>query len=257
MTWADGDAYEAYVGRWSRGVATEFVRWVGAPAGARWLDLGCGTGALTATVLRDAAPASVLGVDPSAAFVATARSRVTDARVSFAVGSAGALPVPDAAVDVAVSGLVLNFVPDVPGALADLRRVLRPGGTVAAYVWDYGGEMQLMRWFWDVAGELDPAARALAEGTRFPLCTRDGLAAAFAGFGGVEVTGITVPTVFRDFDDYWTPFLGGVGPAPAYAASLDEPRRAALREALRERLPVAADGTIPLVARAWAVRATA
>jgi SAM-dependent methyltransferase len=253
---SSGDAYEPYVGRWSRLVAASFVEWLAVEPGARWLDVGCGTGALTSTVLRSAAPASVLGIDPTAPFVAHARSHVDDPRASFAVAPAGAVPLPDGTVDVAVSGLVLNFVPDLPAALAELRRVVRPGGVVAAYVWDYAGDMQLMRYFWDAAVSLDPAARELDEGPRFPLCAPDALAAAFASFGDVATTAITVPTVFRDFEDYWTPFLGGQGPAPAYAATLDPERLAALRESLRARLPVAADGTIPLVARAWAVRAT-
>jgi hypothetical protein len=150
-----------------------------------------------------------------------------------------------------VSGLVLNFVPDPAAAVAEIRRATR--GTFGAYVWDYGaGGIGLLRAFWDAAVALDPAAAALDEAVRFPLCGEGALGAAF----GVEARGITVPTVFRDFDDYWTPFLGGQGPAPAYLASLPEDRRVALRESLRERLPVAADGTIALTARAWAVRGT-
>ena len=253
--WASGDAYEPYVGRWSRLVATEFVRWLDRPPGLEWVDVGCGTGALTSTILRDAGPARVVGVEPSAAFAEYARARVPDPRAAFHVAGAEALPLPDGWADVLVSGLVLNFVPDTPAALAEFRRVVRPGGTVAAYVWDYADGMQLMRYFWDAAGELDPAVAAVDEAALFPICRPDALAAAFAGFDAVEVTDVTVPTVFADFDDYWVPFTRGGAPAPAYLASLDADRQAALRESLRERLPVAADGTIPLTARAWAVRA--
>ena len=137
-------------------------------------------------------------------------------------------------------------------------RVVRPGGIVAAYVWDYAGRMELMRYFWDAAVELDPAAGALDEGLRFPLCQPAPLAELFEGAGLQRVEGreIEVPTRFKDFDDYWSPFLGGQGPAPGYAMSLDEPRRAALRELIRSRLPIAADGSISLVARAFAVRGT-
>ena len=252
--WSSGDAYEPYVGRWSRLVATEFVAWLGVPPGARWVDVGCGTGALTSTVLRDADPASVVGVEPSAAFVAHARARVPDPRASFTNAGAEALPFADASADVVVSGLVLNFVPDVATALAEAARVVGPDGTVAAYVWDYAEGMRLMRHFWDVAAELDPAVAARDEAAVFGLCAPDALAAAFGGFGEVEVTGITVPTVFADFADYWTPFLAGGAPAPEYVVSLDEERRTALREALRDRLPIQPDGTIPLTARAWAVR---
>jgi SAM-dependent methyltransferase len=151
---------------------------------------------------------------------------------------------------------VLNFVPDPPAALAELRRVTRPGGIVAGYVWDYADGMQLMRRFWDAAADLDPAARDLDEGLRFPLCRPAPLRALFAGAGlaDVVVEEIVVPTVFADFDDYWTPFLGGTGPAPAYAVSLPEVDRAVLRESLRSGLPTEPDGSIHLTARAWSVR---
>jgi hypothetical protein len=127
---------------------------------------------------------------------------------------------------------------------------------VAAYVWDYAGRMELIRQFWDAAAALDPAAAGLDEGRRFPLCRPGPLAALFAGAGlaGVATRPIDVPTRFADFDDYWSPFLGGQGPAPGYAMSLDPQRRSALREALRARLPAAADGSIALTARAWAVK---
>ena len=254
--WASGDAYEPYVGRWSRLVSRGFVAWLGLPAGLRWLDVGCGTGALSQTILERAAPREVVGVDPSEVYVAHARAHLSDPRASVRVGDAQALPFPDAAFDTVVCGLVLNFVPDKQRALGEMRRVVRGGGTVAAYVWDYAGEMQLMRHFWDAAVALDPAALELDEGRRFPICKPDPLAELFrqSGLGEVETRAVDVPTVFRDFDDYWTPFLGGQAPAPGYCMSLTEERRAALRELIRAALPRAADGRIPLVARAWAVK---
>ncbi|MGH2689664.1 MAG: class I SAM-dependent methyltransferase [Actinomycetota bacterium] len=256
--WAVGEAYESYVGRWSRPVAGTFVAWLGVGPGRRWLDVGCGTGGLTSTILEYAAPAGVEAVDPSEGFLRAARRRIGDARVAFQSGDALALPVADGSVDAAVSGLLLNFVPDPSAAMAEAVRVTRPGGTVAAYVWDYAEGMQLMRLFWDAAVALDPAAGALDEDARFPLCRPETLRALFsaAGLAGVDVRSIDVATRFRDFDDYWTPFLGGQGPAPGYAMSLDEPRRAALRERLRAALPTGPDGSIRLVARAWAVRGT-
>lgn len=258
--WAAGEAYEPYVGRWSRRMAPEFLRWIGAAPGGRWLDVGCGTGALSGAILEHCAPASVLGIDPSEGFLAYARRQVTDPRVEFRQGDAQALPVGDAGFDAVVSGLVLNFVPDTGRAARELCRAARPGGRIGAYVWDYAEGMQLMRRFWDAAAALDPeGAGGRDESLRFPLCRPDPLRALFhdAGLPEVEVTAIEVPTVFRDFDDYWSPFLAGGAPAPAYCLSLDEARRAALRERLRATLPAAPDGSIPLSARAWAVRGLA
>jgi SAM-dependent methyltransferase len=253
--WAGAAAYEAYVGRWSRAVAPRFLAGLDVPAGRAWLDVGCGTGALTEAVLAACSPASVLGVDPAPAFLAHAAVQVADVRASFREGDAQALPVEDVSVDVVVSGLVLNFVPDRAAGVAEMRRVVRPGGVVSAYVWDYADGMQFLRFFWDAAVDLDPAARDLDEGRRSGWCRPGPLRDLFAeAFEDVAVDAIVVPTAFAGFDDYWTPFLGRTGPAPAYVASLGDQQRTALREALRARLPTAADGAIGLSARAWAVR---
>jgi len=256
--WENAESLERYVGRWSRLVAREFVAWLQVPPGSRWLDVGCGSGALTETALAEAEPESIEGVDTSEAFVAYAASRVTDPRASFAVADAQALDRPDAVYDAVASSLVLNFLPDPARGAAEMRRVARPGGVVAGYVWDYAGEMQLMRRFWDAAAELDPEAADLDEGRRMAGCNPADLEALFSGAGleEVETRAIDVPTVFADFDDYWSPFEGGQGPAPGYCVSLPPDRRAALRERLRETLPAAPDGSISLVARAWAVRGT-
>ncbi|MEU4290195.1 methyltransferase domain-containing protein [Kribbella sp. NPDC026596] len=247
--WSSGEIYESYVGRWSRVVAKEFVGWLDRPTGLRWLDVGCGTGALTGTILRTADPASVLGVDPSAGFVEYARESVRDERVSFEVRSAAELP--DGPYDVVVAGLVLNFIPERVEALRRMREI---GSTVAVYVWDYADGMQLMRYFFDAMLELRPEDRHHDEGVRFPFCTAEGLEELFheAGFSTVRTRDIVVPTVFSSFDDYWHPFLGGTGVAPAYLRSLDELDQDALREAVRSRLPIEADGSIRLTARAWA-----
>jgi SAM-dependent methyltransferase len=254
--WAVGGAYEAYVGRWSRRVADAFVPWLEVTAGRRWLDVGCGTGALTSAVLSLADPTEVVGVDTSEGFLATARSEVTDPRATFRAGDAQALPLPDDTFGAVVSGLALNFVSDPSCAAAELARVASPGGVVAAYVWDYLEGMAMMRYFWDAASSLDPAATKLAEGSRFPLCRPEPLCALWtaAGLSEVAVQPIEVATVFGDFDDYWRPFLGGQGPAPSYAMSLTEDRRGDLRDLLHLRLPTGVDGSIPLTARAWAVR---
>lgn len=255
-TWERGSPYERYVGRWSRHVAPPFLSWLGIPGGRRWLDVGCGTGALCAAIVDCCSPASVVGVEPSEGFLNTARQNLAD-RVALHRGSATAIPLGDASVDVVVSGLVLNFVPDQRAALAEMARVTGKEGTIAAYVWDYAGKMELMRYFWDAAVDLDANAASLDEGPRFPLCRPDALAKLFtdAGLKRVEVKPIDIPTRFAGFDDYWQPFLGGQGPAPAYAMSLDETARVRLRDHIRGRLPTAANGSISLVARAWAARA--
>jgi SAM-dependent methyltransferase len=256
--WASGDAYEPYVGRWSRLVAREFVKWIAISRGRQWLDIGCGTGALSQIVLELAAPQYLLGVDPSEGFVDHARRATKDQRAEFRVGDAQSLPAESHAFDVAVAGLVLNFVPDMAKAAREMARVIRPGGTAAAYVWDYSGEMQMMRRFWDAAVALNPAALEKDEGRRFPVCRPEPLTALFkdAGLSNVEVRAIDVPTVFKNFDDYWTPFLGGQAPAPGYCISLSEDQRAALRDRIRSTLPIENDGSIHLIARAWAVRGT-
>ena len=256
--WASGAAYEPYVGRWSRLVAREFVDWLAVPPAARWLDLGCGTGALAETILRSANPAKVDGIDPSEGYLALAREQVRDPRVRFNVGDARHLSVKSAHYDAVVSALVLNFIPDLPAGMTEMARAVRPGGIVAGYVWDYAGKMELMRYFWDAAVALKPQDLERDEGQRFPICQPGPLQQLFEGAGlkKVKVRSIDVATHFRDFEDYWTPFLGGQFPAPDYAMSLDEAARAALRERIRAHLPIAADGSIPLIARAWAVRGT-
>jgi SAM-dependent methyltransferase len=203
-----------------------------------------------------ASPTEVVGVDPSPAFVSHASAHVADPRARFAVGDARTLPLPDGRFDVAVSGLMLNFVPERNLALREMRRAVGPAGVVAAYVWDYPDGMPLMSHFWDAAVDLDPAAQLEHEAVRFGFCRPDPLRSMFerAGLTDVEVRPIVVPTLFRDFDDYWSPFLGGSGPGPAYAMSLDEGRRSALREVVRDRLPTEDDGSISLTARAWAAR---
>lgn len=253
--WERGDAYERYVGRWSRRVAPLFLGWLDAPAGRRWLDVGCGTGALCAAILDACAPSTLDGVEPSEGFLEIARQQLRD-RVTLHQGSAAAIPLGTATVDVTVSGLVLNFVPEPSAALAEMVRVTRKDGFIGAYVWDYAGKMEFMRFFWDVATQLDAQVAQMDQGVRFPLCRPDALTELFAAatLENVEVTAIDIPTSFADFDDYWLPFLGGTGSAPTYVKSLDEAARARLRESIRERLPSRPDGSILMTARAWAVR---
>lgn len=257
-SWAGADAYDRYMGRWSRIVAREFLTWLNLPPGLDWVDVGCGTGALTAVILELAAPNSVRAFDLSPQYVASARERVPDPRAQFAEGDATALPQPDAAFQVAVGGLMLNFVPDPERVLQEMQRVVTPEGTIAVYVWDYAEGMEFIRAFWDAAVSLDPSAAERDEGARFPLCRPDPLRRLFENVGlkGVEVRSLEIPTRFQNFDDYWAPFEGGQGPAPGYVVALNDEERARLRTTLASRLPHAADGTLPLIARAWGVRGT-
>jgi SAM-dependent methyltransferase len=256
-TWERGDPYEQYVGRWSRRVAPRFLSWLNIPERRRWLDVGCGTGALSAAILEQCSPLRVVGVEPSEGFLEKAKQQLA-AGVLLRRGNAAEIPLEDGAFDATVSGLVLNFVPDGRAALGEMARVTVAGGTIGAYVWDYAEKMELMRQFWDAAMELDPGAAKLDEGARFPVCRAEPLSGLFAsaGLDGIEVTAIDITTPFPNFEDYWRPFLGGQGPAPAYAMSLDETARARLRDRIRGRIPVQADGSISLTARAWAIRGT-
>jgi SAM-dependent methyltransferase len=256
--WAAGATYEDFMGRWSRRLAPRFVTWLGVPGGAHWLDVGCGTGALTDAICRRAEPASVVGCDPAGPLIEYARSQSRDARASFVVAGAGALPSRPGGYGSVTSLLALNFFPDPGAAVREMRSLTASGAVVSACVWDYGGGMEFLRRFWDAAAEADPAARALDEGRRFPLCRPEALAGLFegGGLGDVRCEPIEIPTVFAGFDDFWRPLLGGTGPAPSYVASLDADRRTALARTLEWALPPGPDGTIALAARAWAVRGT-
>lgn len=252
--WQAGPAYERYMGRWSRKVAERFTALAGHADGLLWLDVGCGTGALSAVLTARCRPALVLGCDRSAELVATARE-TAHGPVRFVVADARALPVADGAWDVAVSGLALNFLPEPAEGVAEMARAVRAGGQVSAYVWDYAEGMELLRRFWDAVTVTDPAAAELDEGRRFPMCRPDPLHALWTGAGleDVRVTPIVVRTVFTDLADLWSPFLSGQGPAAGYVADLPPERRDRLRDTLSETLPRDPDGSIELTARAWAV----
>lgn len=255
-SWESGEAYERYVGRWSRKVAIEFLRRLAQPHGLIWADIGCGTGALLSAILAMCEPAQVYGIDASDNFIAQARLRISDPRASFRVADATRLPLDAGACDATVSSLMLNFVSDHEAAVREMVRVTRPGGVVASYVWDYAGGMQMMRLFWEAAGEVTPEDAKLDEGQRFPICQPEPLAALFtsAGLKTVSVDAIDIPTVFENFDDYWAPFLGKTGAAPTYLASVSDAVQEQIQMRLRSRLAMPDDGPITLTARAWAVQ---
>jgi SAM-dependent methyltransferase len=257
-TWASAGPYERYMGRWSRRVAAEFLGWISIPSGASWADVGCGTGGLARSILASCHPRAVAGVDSSEAYLAEARGTVTDKRASFSLADATTLPWDSSSFDATVSGLVLNFVPDHRRTLGEMRRVTKPGGRVAAYVWDYAHGMQMTRHFWDAAVSVNPLDSALDQAERFPICQPGPLGSLFrsAGLTSVSVEAIDIEMLFRDFDDYWNPFLGKQGAAPSYLASLDAGTRERIRNLLQSRLVPAPDGSIAMTARAWAVQGT-
>lgn len=258
FTATDGDAYELQMGRWSRRLAVAFLDFAG-PAGAeRVLDLGCGTGSLTLELVRRQPDALITGVDFSPAYVAHARRRIASPGVAFEVADACALPFPDASFDRVLSLLMLHFVPRTEAAVAELRRVTRPGGVAAAAVWDARGGLVANRLFFDTAAVLDPAADELRAVNYVRPMTRPGelgVAWRHAGFQEVEETALTIRMEFADFEDFWSPYLGGQGPAAAYVVGLDAGALGRLREHVRRAyLDGEADGPRSYAATAWAVR---
>ncbi|MBP1774048.1 MAG: class SAM-dependent methyltransferase [candidate division NC10 bacterium] len=257
-SWAAGATYEDFMGRWSRQLAPQFVSWLRIPARVHWLDVGCGTGALTSAICRAADPASVLGCDPAQPFIEYAQKHFPDARASFVVAGAGGLPSRAGGFGSVTSLLALNFFPDAEAAVHEMASLTAAQGSVSACVWDYGGRMEFLRYFWDAAAAVDSTARELDEGVRFPLCRPDALANLFrtCELRDIRCEPIEIPTEFASFDDYWRPLLGGTGPAPSYVASLDVERRTTLARRVEQALPQGSGGTIALTARAWAVRGT-
>ncbi len=256
--WNSGIAYERFMGRWSTLVAQKFLSWLDAAPARTWLDVGCGTGSLTRRILESCQPREIISIDSSADFISHAQRSITDPSVHFKVGLAQSLELDSNSIDVAVSGLVLNFVPQPKEAVLEMARVTKPGGKIGIFLWDYADGMQMLRYFWDAAVELDDNAREHDEGIRFPICREGQLASLFkeVELKQVEATGIEIKTVFKNFDDYWQPFLGIVGSAPSYVASMKPEDIQKLEDKLRASLPINADGSMSLTARAWAVKST-
>ena len=247
------------MGRWSRRIAKEFIDWLNPPASWSWLEVGCGTGALTQTICAKAYPTKVIACDLSPEFVTYASSSFSHPTVAFLVAGADDLPCQEGGFDAVVSGLVLNFITDPVKVIRSMRNRLRPGGMLAAYVWDYAEGMQFLRIFWDVAVELDSRASELDEGKRFPICHRDALVDLLEreGLESINAIALEIDTPFPDFNSYWTPFLGNTGSAPTYVSSLSVTAREELKLRLMQRLTRDMGAPIQLTARAWAVRAIA
>ncbi len=253
---SEAEAYERFMGRWSRRLAPPFIKFAGLKHGDRVLDVGSGTGSLTLAVLQEAPTSRVVGIDPSAAYVAHARTRADAGRATFEEGDAQRLQFPDASFDATLALLVVNFIPDRVAAVREMVRVTRPGGAVAAAVWDYGDGMEMLRAFWDEAAALDPASEKKDE-RHMPVCRKGELAALWTAQGLLDVREepLVIPLNFTSFEDFWSPFRAGQGPAGAYVASLSEGPRRDLEQRLRRRLlGEGGDRAITLNARAWAVR---
>jgi SAM-dependent methyltransferase len=250
---APAEAYDRYMGRYGRALGRALITAAGVRPGERVVDIGCGPGALTTELVALLGDRSVAGVDPSAPFAEACRTRLPGVDVRVATGEA--LPFDDGAFDHALAQLSINFMDDAPAAVREMARVTRRGGTVAAAVWDYAGEMTLLRAFWGAAAELDPSAAARDEGTSMKFCDAPGLAALWtsAGLAAVDVAPVVVGADYEGFADLWAPLELGVGPAGAYAVALPADRRAALAYEVRRRLGV---GGAPfhLTARAWVAR---
>lgn len=253
-----GEAYEPLTGRWSRLVAPRFLEWIDVSGHGRWLDVGCGTGALIQAILDAESPREVVGVDPSSAYIAYARRQIADQRVRYEVGDARSLPVASNQYDAVVSGLVINVLPTAGQATAvrEMVRAARRGGVVASYVWDYARSAGLRAHFWDAAIALDPSATAHDERTRYPVCAPDQLQRLFrsADLHAVETGEIVIDAHFQDFDDYWQPFLAGYGPASAYLLALPPSEQDRLRGRLQTVLAPDPAAPFNLPMRALSVR---
>jgi SAM-dependent methyltransferase len=253
---ASAEAYDRHVGRYGTRLADALVAFAALAPPLRALDVGCGPGALTAVLAKRLGPLNVCAVEPSEPFARACRARVPG--VEVVVASAERLPFADGAFDATLSQLVVNFLDDAEGGVREMARVTRPGGTVAACVWDYAGEMTLLRAFWDAAREVEPARAAAAdEGVAMRWCGDGELADLWRGaeLRDVRFGPLVVRASYRDFEDLWAPLPTGVAPSGAFCASLDAAGRAALHDAYRRRLGVG-DEPFELTARAWAVTGT-
>ena len=255
--WDSGEAYDSFMGRWSKLVAPEFLKWLDLPGHLSWLDIGCGTGVLSEAILDHCTPSEILSVDPTEAFLELAKERLpVGSRIM--TGNASNIPVTDEKFDVITSGLALNFFPDLQNALSEMKRVAKPKGIITAYVWEYPERMDFLRYFWDTVFQVDPESLKLKEGIHFPVCNAESLSASFREAGLIDIATniIVIDTDFICFDDYWTPFFGGQGPAAGYLVSLSNELQTEIKIQVRSKLPFEADGSIKMNAKALAIRGT-
>ena len=258
-SWSSGDQYDKFMGRWSNLVAEKFLAWLNISPNSIWLDIGCGTGVLTKLVLETCHPQKIISIDSSNEFITHAKQSIAGPAVNFQVGDAESLNLETNSVDVIISGIMLNFVPHPDKAITEMLRVIKPGGTIGIFLWDYADGMKMLRYFWDAVVELNSKAKEFDEGLRFPLCREGQLEALVqkSGLKNVKAVPIEVKTIFNSFNDFWLPLLGNVGPAPSYVMGLEESERQKLQSKLLSTLPIEKDGKISLMARAWAVKGEA
>jgi len=252
------EAYDWRAGRWSQAVGQSFVEWLSCPSGLRWLEIGCGAGALSRAILEKGEPGKLIGIDPSKEDLAQTRQTLRDGRAEFQQGVMEALPFPDGSFDVIAAGLVFNFLKDTPLAFGEMQRVAVPDGCLAGYVWDFAGEMQVVRRFWDAAIAVDSAAAQADQAVIFPYCTPEALRQLFlvSGLRDVDVQPISATARFPDFVTYWRALTAEDWTGGRFVNALPEIARQAIRKRLYESLPLQDDGSFVLMTRAWAVRGT-
>jgi len=236
-------------------MAPKFLEWLNPSQDLDWIDIGCGTGALSESISKNHYPTSISCVDPSESFLEKTKDRIGNSCITIK-SKADEIPLDNQCSDIVVSGLALNFFPEPDKAINEMKRVLRNKGVIAAYVWDYSGRMDMLRYFWDNARKIDSSAATLDEGARFPICSEENLNILFndSGLKSVITTSIDIDTRFDSFDDFWKPFLGKQGPAPSFYSNLEDAKQKKVVELIREALPINSDGTVNLIARAFAVR---
>ena len=254
--WSSKLLYDNFMGKWSRLIAQKFLLWLRETNNVNtksWLDVGCGTGALTYEIANNFSPSHILGLDPSPEYLP---NNTMQDIIEFMVGNSSQIPVNGEIYDYVVSGLALNFMDDKAASIGEMKRVLKHTGCLALYVWDYSGQMEFLRIFWDAAGEIKPEAKKLDEGVQFPVCKKPALIKLFteSQLKEIKLTELIIDTKFKDIEDYWKPFLGGQGPAGSFLISLNESDRKLIKYKIMKHLGISKDEPINLKARAYAIQ---
>jgi trans-aconitate methyltransferase len=256
-SWDDTKGYELYVGRWSRFISKDFIYWLKPDAGLEWLEVGCGTGALTSAILEKANPKQITAIDKSGSYIKQAMSDIIADNVIFLERGFESLP-SNETFDIITSGLVLNFLPDIKDSFQQMANKLKPAGQLSAFVWDYAGHYQPMRHFWDAAKEVSPIAQKFDAGVKFSICNEIKLTDLFqsAGLTNIRFTTLERIATFQSFDDYWLPIASAQGSVTEFMSSLNDPQTQKLKELLKQRLPIAINGEIKLIINALAIAGT-